>query len=1245
MPFDPKSVERTRRTESSRSIKLQQQPIAKFAPAIASPNDYRAILMLLGVINVGANSEESDRGEEIKKNALQILDHPENLVLVENEADKSQFPFATDLKQTPLRTKRLVIKNLLLLAPSFADQITGFLSIDSSPQVSKTQVTASDQFSANQIENAFNQVIASDQLPEIIREFRKNYSPSGNQTLVEKASEEKQIVSDFLDIVEDKAVRVLADSFIEESVMRGRAKSGSDHKEFSSSQKRIDINEFKEYRNQRRQSGYEKLPEDVKFANGTFVGEDVCFGMLADLSDSPNLKAKYGYLENGYFGKQNIVQVIRGVDFSGFDFRGLNINIDGIRFEDCNFENAIIPSSENVQFVNSNLQGTDWQGTKQISLAIGAGGPKDSIKFQLLTFSNLFTPEDSEEIKEELNKKIQPFLQESQIINANSANFSGCELISPSFVGVDFKNSNFKKSKITDDGDTNPSIIIKECKNLNLEEVSYELVDYLAEDSQKITSFSGFEKIDLTELKNQCEKIYGKEKADRLFTEFATDGYTPKELLEKLRENKKITIKININPPAIDNYIDDANYLEKRDLDPKTKENLSKNAIRFLSKLFGQYNFEFVDQDSDEVVDYNINIGVASGRAGVSFRQISTGNATIVIGGAESDKEFLPNYQIMAHELLHSLMGFSTFGTHTNNAEPIHEVGMSNLFCGTLTYNQKINFVTQDGKLHEVRFEENFSKDGADYLTSCTFDQNDEFLRYLGRKKIAVERTDLEHVIEKDELSNQICFQQFPEKENKIKIDEELKDSYAISVSPARDAIKFCRLPSIGLCITNQNFKKDEKVIIFTPKQSGLPSKIIFVSGGQKKITIGNEILYSDFSVKSSSQPETTIIANNDDLISSTSSTSQNPDGSTTTKFALDDGLISSTSSTSTSQNPDGSTTTKVALTYTTPPLTKSLTATDTLQQSSSRVLTSSTIENNENGLTTTKNTYSDGSTSINAELAITTQGALLMQSSSKESTSIPQTMTGLSSTISSTQAMTGLSSTIQTPFASSTPITQTITGLSSSTPTIVKNADDSISTTFTNLDGTIAKTTVKSDINAFGTTVTKVALEIISSSTTLSNDHPELITSSTSLGLNNLSSSSSVNFIIETSKGESKEPSTTSVYLAPQDSQIIAPERTAMSLEKTPTLPQDSQIIAPETTPQPSEQASTNLNYLYLLIPLAMAIVFIGKRCTQTSVGPVPGADVHGDIVHAQLDQRLSNAVNRDMEMGDVGSGVENLR
>lgn len=941
--------------------------------------------------------------------------------------------------------------------------------------------------------------------------------------------------------------------------MRGRAKSGSDHKESSSSQKRIDINEFKEYINQRRQSGYEKLPEDVKFANGTFVGEDVCFGMLADLSDSPNLKAKYGYFENGYFGKQNIVQVIRGVDFSGFDFRGLNINIDGIRFEDCNFENAIMPSSENVQFVNSNLQGTDWQGTKQISLAIGAGGPENSIKNQLLIFSNLFTPEESEEIKEELNKKIQPFLKESQIINANSANFSGCELIGPSFVGVDFKNSNFKKSKITDDGDTNPSIIIKECKDLNLEEVSYELVDSLAEDSQKITSFSGFEKIDLTELKNQCEKIYGKEKADRLFTEFATDGYTPKELLEKLRENKKITIKININPPAIDNYIDDATNFEKKDLDPKTKENLSKNAIRFLSKLFGQYNFEFVDQDSDEVVDYNINIGVASGRAGVSFRQISTGNATIVIGGAESDKEFLPNYQIMAHELLHSLMGFSTFGTHTNIAEPIHEVGMSNLFCGTLTYNQKINFVTQDGKLHEVRFEENFSKDGADYLTSCTFDQNDEFLRYLGREKIAVERADLEHVIEKDELSNQICFQQFPEKENKISIDEELKDSYTISVSPARDAIKFCRLPSIGLCITNQNFKKDEKVIIFTPKQSGLPSKIIFVSGGQKKITVGSEILYSDFSVQSSSQPETTMIANND-------------------------GLISSTSSTSTFKNHDGSTTTKVALTYTTPPLTKSLTATDTLQQSSSRVLTSSTIENNENGLTTTKNTYSDGSTSITAELAITTQGVSLMQSSSKESTSIPQ-------------AMTWLSSTIQTPFASSM-------------PTIVKNADDSISTTFTNLDGTIAKTTVKSDINEFGTTVTKVALEIIPSSTTLSNHHPELITSSTSLGLNN--SSSSVNFIIETSKVESKEPLTTSVYLAPQD----------------------SQIIAPETTPQPSEQASTNLNYLYLLIPLAMAIVFIGKRCTQTSVGPAPGADVRGEIVHAQLDQRLPNAVNRDMEM-----------
>jgi uncharacterized protein YjbI with pentapeptide repeats len=856
MPQNPLDLYRKSQEKSPKQQQSTTPPTIDTSSTGLDPKSLLPVLMLLGAIR----ASDSHPAERSSGSAKKILDDPRNLVIVKKEED-DKIPFATDPKEIPISSKRLLIEGALRLSPSIAEKITSFLPTNTSTQSLSTDSAnkRATELNAEQIEKAFNEITQSQEFPKIITEAREFFAT--------KKPEENQDLLKILDSLEYESIQSSTASYPTPQISdlsltkireaeRKIKKSALKTRE-SSIFTPINLSYFEEYINTERANnslGVISL-KGTEFENNKFLGEDFCIGILADLSDSPEIKKKYGSLQDSsLFGKRNIVKVIRDVDFSRVDFRSSNINIDNIRFENCNFEGAIMPSSQNAEFINSNLRGTDWSGTEQNLLKIGTGNVEYLVNTQILYLREWFSYSESDQINSELNRKMQPFFTENQLIEASGSSFKGCTLISPNFYKANFQDADFDQSRIT----LKPGepLIIKNCDNLDLKSTSYESSEILEKDSA-IKIFSGLEEIDFNKLKEQCAEIYGQEKADRLFTDFSTDGFIPKELLEKLRDNQKIVVKIHINPDSIDKYLD--YYIEqgysygldssKRTLDQKTKENLSKNVIGYLSKLYGEYNFEFVDQNSPEAIDFNINIGVLSpnsNREGASFSTIGIGNSTLMIGGDPLNHEFVANYQTLSHELLHGLSaGFTQFGSHTHLLEPAKEVGMSSHFCGALTYERNIDLVIGD-KCYKIQYDEYFSSKGEDYVSPCDYDKNTKFLEFLGREKVEVWSSDLENSIQ-DPSINKIFFQQFPERENKIVIDASLKNLYDISVVKARDVVKYCRLPSINLCIDNHNIKKDEMVVIFKNKEDDeVEPTIIYLSGGQKEIAIGEEILYSD---------------------------------------------------------------------------------------------------------------------------------------------------------------------------------------------------------------------------------------------------------------------------------------------------------------------------------------------------------------------------------------------------------------
>lgn len=812
--------------------------------------------MLLNVVKATANPKHDNRSQTIRENAKKISDNPQNLVLVEGESTKSRIPFATDPQKISPRGKRLLIKSFLQftpqLAPYLGEVMNGILTDGASSKLgdgeSLDRVEILDRFNETQIAEIYNKIIVREDFSKTVAEIKKKYSETDSAPSSQHSQEKAEVLGLLDQISGLKGHEQSGLSGEESRFLRSieHKKDLRSDKSFSS-QKTVDINELATFINQQRHLGITKISlQDSEFKDAKLVGDFSCYGILADLSDSPNLKSEYSRYENNpLFGKPNIKMAIRDIDFSGVDFRGANINIDELRFENCNFKDAIMPSSQNAEFIKSNLQGTDWSNTSQKALCIGYGGPEAIVKYQLMILHDIFPLDESPEIIGELSKKIEPFMAVNPVMNVSGANFAGCELINPSFFRANFVNSNFNQAGIFNEWSEDAPFLLKDCEGLNFEGAKYEMRDSIAGESPRIKQFSGLTNIDLEKLKERCKEIYGEEKSNRLFTEFSTDGYFPNELLEKLRDNKKIVVKININPDRVDRYITGFES-SKQSLIPQEHDNISKNAIRFLSKLFGQYNFEFVDENYQQNVDYNVDIGIVSMNYGISYGEISRGNTTILFGGKSVDDKFKPNYYAMAHELLHSMTGFVTFGVHSYLMEPNAEVGMSNFFCGTLTSTRAVDIVTPDGKLRRINFNEFYSQKGEDQVTPCVYDQNHEFLDYLGREKIEVTRVDIDHKVDKDRLTNFIFFQEFPEKENRVAIDAELKETHDISVHRAKDIIKFCRIPSINFCIDNHNIKEDERVIIFMPKQPDLDPQIIYVSGGKKEIKIGEEVLYSD---------------------------------------------------------------------------------------------------------------------------------------------------------------------------------------------------------------------------------------------------------------------------------------------------------------------------------------------------------------------------------------------------------------
>ena len=628
----------------------------------------------------------------------------------------------------------------------------------------------------------------------------------------------------------------------------------------ASEQAPIDLESFLEYVKNERQKNPQSLISlsGSQFEGGRLMGHEEFHGLFGDPQKIPKTLADpnnpYLVTDPNFNSENNAFRIIRNADFSNVDLR--SINIDGVRFENCNFEGAKMPSSSNAEFVNSNLRLTDWSETKQRSLAIGRGQLELAINSQIdMLRMRLKSP--SPEVVDELYGLVKPYFDKTTA-DVSGANFLRAQLINPNFQGAKFSGAVFKETKIVEDS-SDGLMLLKGCTDLDFKDAQYKFIDRFEDLTPSSEKVDSLEKVDLEKLKDNCAQVFNREYANGLFDEFATDGYVSSELLEKLQKNEKIIIKVLFNPDSISKFL---TYLSEQDgqeyqfktLSDATKKTLSTNVIEFMTKLFGEFNFEFVGQDYSGNVDHNLKMGLYNGQptTGYSNGKIADGDSEILIGGGKG-QELNINYNTLFHETFHTLMAFVEFGLHPQAVEATNAVGMKTQFDSLLSYADAIDLVI-DGNLYSIKYDPQFSSKGADFLTPSDYDRVTSFLKFMGRQKVEVATYDIANNVDASNLTNRFFFQQFPDKENVVAIDPALKESFAISVHKAHEVVKYCFLPSINLCVENDNIKKDDLVVVFKPKDTEAQPKILLISGGHKQVKIGDEVLFKEVLASSSRQ-------------------------------------------------------------------------------------------------------------------------------------------------------------------------------------------------------------------------------------------------------------------------------------------------------------------------------------------------------------------------------------------------------
>ncbi len=550
------------------------------------------------------------------------------------------------------------------------------------------------------------------------------------------------------------------------------------------------------------------------------------------------------FLKSNYDIDNDKIRTVRDFDFSGADLSGLNI--DNLRFVNCNLSGCKMPSTSNVIFEYCNLSRTDWSNTKQTNLDIGGFNSSYKNRRLLSTIPNDLSklPEaHHQDLHEQIITKIQKIEKDRDEIKTDltDANFQNCEIVTSMLTNGNFLGANFLGAKLRINTD---SFSIKGSENLDLTKIhSYSELDNLYNKENGILE-GGLIKINTDQIAEKYRSLYGEDYLQKLSITSEFWDYTAEELYKKLQENKKIIVRIDkINEEEL---LKTDHFLPTKETDLKRMEELMVN---YANTLFRGQNIEFVGSDYEGEFDHLLRVG--GGLHDSALNHLNFNQAKISISIPDSVK-IDDKKSIVNHELLHVVSNGLYFGgVHPFINEDPYRIGEVTTFSSDLSYSRVIYIKDEDNQL--LKIELNKSPLSTD-LKPLDYHSNKLILDSIGRRSEAqssasesAENINLNCKIENlDLVENSMRFQQRDAGKNILEISENALDPKKlkqISIHKARDLIKYCEMPSLSkTCSASTVFANDDLVVLFKKiNNSGKEiNSLMILSGGQKEIILGN---------------------------------------------------------------------------------------------------------------------------------------------------------------------------------------------------------------------------------------------------------------------------------------------------------------------------------------------------------------------------------------------------------------------
>ena len=594
------------------------------------------------------------------------------------------------------------------------------------------------------------------------------------------------------------------------------------------------------------------------------------------------------YIRFESFTETNPVMVVRDLDLRYVDLRA--INIDSIRFENCNFANAIMPeNSNNLQFFGCDLSHTKWSGNHQ-NLKIGFNPSEINFKIHYITqmmkslqsnsnpyFPKLFPNGIRDEEKLALEAGFRDLIlkataQLNQKTSCQNADFSGCVIDGINALNVGFKGANFQNTSLINriyDSYIEKSIELYQCEGLELQDAKF-IIKKSSNPDQDVV-LKGMSTIDFSDVGKKYELLFGPEYAQKLKQFYTLSDQFPTELIEKIRNNQKIYIKVSSQgvDDSIVKGLSDANQVEVDYVqyygNNATTSLISKAMEDYLKKYYEGFPIEIVGDDFKGEVDSVLNIGFfGKPSKPLPFSNVMTssfgfGDIIITKEGAimididslsNSHDSFSKNKSAIA--LTQNPASIEMRSTleeliYSSQIPPISVVDPQkiqefNSFITLASYEDSASILV-DSQLKIIKF--NPSKDQI-----LPFDYHANQMKFdaISGVKIETPPQDLvTNISQFSEVKNsaEVISQRFNQGLNVVNIDQEIVSQCdKISIHNAQNIFSYCYLELIKNCVPSSVLQKNDRVILFELKDKSL--RLLLISGGQKEITIAGEKVYQD---------------------------------------------------------------------------------------------------------------------------------------------------------------------------------------------------------------------------------------------------------------------------------------------------------------------------------------------------------------------------------------------------------------